>query len=133
MLENFIETNNLKARIVNRRQSSNLIKCKLFLTESAQIIVISLATDKSDLEKIKRVLGAKEIFAADEKQAIEITGYEKNFLPPISIYGVKVLLDKGLSKHELLYCNISEASCLEISLKEIQENNEDVIVGEYCR
>ena len=60
----------------------------------------------------------------------EITGYLPEFIPPISVYGVTVLLDKEVAEAEKLRCLVSGEKTLEIVPQEIKEGNEELIIAE---
>lgn len=130
MIEDFIEANGLKAKILPR-SSSNLAKCSLFLAGSEPVLVVFPAGKKISLEAVKKELDCESIALLSEKKAFEITGYESNFVPPVSVYGVKVLIDKSLFSMGNLRCRVSETLFLEITAQEILKSNEEAIVGEY--
>jgi prolyl-tRNA editing enzyme YbaK/EbsC (Cys-tRNA(Pro) deacylase) len=132
MLEDFIESNNLKAKIIDfNSKVKPLCNCFLVLFNNESFLVVINSTKKLDLKKLALALKIdfKRLKLADKEKAFEITGYALNFLPPISIYGVTIVLDKAL-KDELLYFPVSENKLLEISLNEIIEFNEKVIKAE---
>ena len=130
MLEDFIEANNLKARIVGRAHS-NIIKCIAFLAKKELVVTVFPASKRIDFLKIKKELGCSEIELLDRKKVIEATGYASEFLPPVSVYAAKVLLDKEIIGLGTLHCKISETGFLEITAQEIIAGNEQAIVGDY--
>jgi len=54
-----------------------------------------------------------------------MTGYPAEFLPPISVYGVEVVLDRKISGWEKLRCPVSEEKTLLVSAAEIEQWNEE--------
>ena len=133
MLEDFIKANSLKAKILQEQSRSSLVKCRIYIADENPVLIIAFSDKKISEDKIKKELNCSEIKIPDENKALEITGYEKQYIPPISVYGVNVLLDKSLLNKQELHCNISRTHSLEISSDEIQETNEDIVIGEYCR
>ena len=133
MLEDFIEANNLKARIVSGKPSEFRIKCLLYICGSDSFLLASPAEKHPDLQKIKNAVSAKDIEVPDAKTILETTGYEKDFLPPVSIFGITLLLDKSIAEKEKLQCAVSDSEYLEISGKEILESSEEALIGDYCR
>jgi len=133
MLEDFIESNKLKARIMPFHRSSNLIKCRFFLADESPVLVVASAFARLDEQKIRKELECKMLEDPLEKEALEMTGYPLDFLPPISIYGIRVLIDKKLFGNGNLYCKVSETDCLEITAEEIREQNDEAVVGDYSR
>ncbi len=129
MLEDFIVANGLKAKIVPRN-SGNLVKCRLFLAGNRPFLVIFPASKKLDFEKIRKEL-LSEIEVPEDNQVFEMTGYKMPFLPPVSIYVERVLVDKGVFGAGMLHCHVSETESLEISADEIAENSEGVCIGHY--
>ncbi|MDO8537990.1 MAG: YbaK/EbsC family protein [archaeon] len=147
MLKEFLEINKLKAKIVATSKpiidvsltaeemhisSSNIGKTILFIDEAGfGILCIISASSKINESKIIKLLGIKKLTLASPKKALEITDYEFDAIPPISIYGLKVILDKKLAENKTIYCNAGEKQkLLQISAQEIIENNEDILVEE---
>jgi prolyl-tRNA editing enzyme YbaK/EbsC (Cys-tRNA(Pro) deacylase) len=132
MLEDFIEANGLKARIVPRALKADLIKCRFFVAGSDEILAISLNESPLSFEKISATLG-KEAAPVSDARAEQMTGYQKQFMPPVSIYGVKVLLDKRVLEKQLVHCLVGEERTLGISPGEIKDFNDDVMVVDITR
>ena len=133
MLEDYIETNRLSARIVKTKKNTQSIVCAVFLADNNPVLAIHFSSGSLSAEKIKQALVCEELSVPTDKEVFEITGYESGFVPPISIFEIKVLLDKKLLSPKTLSCPISETHSLEISPREIQEQNEDSVVGEFSR
>lgn len=125
MLEDFIESNGLQAKIMPYSAKGSLIKCRLFSFDKGNALVVSFSKDKVSEEKLKKALKSDSVQQVDNSQAEEITGYKAEFMPPISIYGVKVLLDNKVAESEKVRCLVGEEKTLEISPKEIIEANDE--------
>ncbi len=126
MVEDFIQANKLQARIMPYAAKGRLIKCVLFSCGKFEAIVISFVRDKVSPEKLKAALNVPFVKPVPSSSVEEITGYDAEFLPPISVYGVKVLLDRKVLAFEKLRCIVGEEKTLEITPAEIIEANEDV-------
>jgi prolyl-tRNA editing enzyme YbaK/EbsC (Cys-tRNA(Pro) deacylase) len=125
VIEDFIESNSLNAKILPYAAKGSLVKCRLFKSGSLEILAVFPAKDSISMEKVKRALKLVSLMQVDKFDVEEMTGYKADFLPPISIYGVTVLLDKKLAEKERVRCLVSEERTLEISPKEILEANEE--------
>jgi prolyl-tRNA editing enzyme YbaK/EbsC (Cys-tRNA(Pro) deacylase) len=135
MLEDFLEVNEVKAELIDlRKEVSSLsealqvlglkkneaIQAKLLLdSEEEGVLCLFPSNLALDLSKAEKVVG-KPLKVAEEKQVLEITGYKKDFLPPLSIYGVKTLIDKKVLKKETVFSAAGSSSkLLKISSKEL--------------
>ncbi|MEM0360771.1 MAG: YbaK/EbsC family protein [Candidatus Diapherotrites archaeon] len=130
MLEDFIEVNSVNAEIVPGRFSENSARCVLLLskeTGGSPVLAIVPGGKRLSLEKAARAAGSGELREASEKEDFEVTGYKHGFLPPISIYGVKVLVEKALLKKPVLNFLVKEECTLRIAPQTIMEFNEDVL------
>ncbi len=132
MLEDFIEVNSVSARILNKEvHNSSVAKCTLFVREPTRLkplLVVHLANSSPKKEIIERLFVQDELHEAGAKEAFRITGYELEYMPPISIYGVIVIIDEKAAQKETLFFPIGEEKTLVISPKEIAEHNEDCFI-----
>ena len=134
MLEDFIEANSLKAKIIPHQiRKAGGIKCELFFADQKPVLIIYPAVKEVSLEKVKAVLKCDDLIEADDVEAEDVTGYELDFLPPISIYDVKVLVDKKVMEKETAYAFVSKTETLEIPTKEINEFNEDFLEADIIQ
>lgn len=130
MLSDFIEANLLSARIVPKRiANENGAICKLLVSESQEaFLILYRYHNKLDSEKLKKVLKeftSEKIHEADSVEAERITGYKAEYLPPISIYGVRLLIDKKAAECSAdLYFFTAPEETLIISPREIIEMND---------
>lgn len=129
MLEDFIEANKLRARLTQNSVKSRQIRCTLFLSGGREILAVHLANDNPRQHVLSKLISTAEMQRAKPVQIETMTGYTAEFLPPISIYGVEVLLDEKLSRYDRLYCRISEEQFLEIAPEEIIVSNENAKVA----
>ena len=150
MLEDFIGVNGLKAklfevssRVVSVKDvgekvgipSEDNAKSLLFITpENTPVLAVVLGHTRVDTKKLKSVLGIKDVRLAEPREVLEITGYEVGGVPPVSVYGVKTLLDKQVTKKDLVVCGGGDTMhLLKISPKEIIEHNEEISVEDIAK
>jgi prolyl-tRNA editing enzyme YbaK/EbsC (Cys-tRNA(Pro) deacylase) len=145
MLEDFIESNKLKSRIIdyptetsmdliaakNFFPKNQLVKTQLFITKKNELfLTIIQFHSEIDFKKLKALLNEDEFLEADESECLDITGYKKSFLPPISIYGVTILIDNSLKEKNSIISKVSEKQVLETKLEELISFNEDVLFAD---
>ncbi len=128
MLEDFIESNNLKARVLRHAVSKNLVKCRLFLASGQHVLAVAFSGQRISRDKLASALNVSSIEPVSGPKVEDVTGYNELFVPPISVYGVKVVLDKKLFQEEKLHCLVSEEKTLEITPLEIVEANQETLV-----
>jgi len=140
MIQEFIEQNGLKAEIISfatevpvsaaiklkKFNPKNIAQINIFGSKKKdEILTITSFGKKASIEKIESIIG-EEVLELNEEECLELTGYKKRFLPPISIYGVKVFIDVNLENLEYLVFPLSIKKFIKISLDEICSFNEDV-------
>ena len=103
------------------------IKCRLFRCGSFDVLAVCFASKEIGQKKLAKAVGAKEAKPIALGETERITGYVPEFMPPISIYGIKVVVDSKLAVVEKVKCPISPEQVLEITPKEILEANEEAI------
>ncbi|VVB99571.1 Aminoacyl-tRNA editing domain protein [uncultured archaeon] len=141
MLDDFIKVNRLSATIFPCDDAHTAAKAMKFtgdeeavaksivLIDSNQspLLVIMLGKDRADFAKIKKILGVADVRLCQPKEVIEITGYEIGGVPPISIYGIKTIMDKAVSEKDEVVCGGGDPRHLmKIKVLEIMECVEDI-------
>jgi len=140
MVNEFIENNALTAEIISfstetpvsvaiktkKFNPKNIAQINIFISKKKdEILSITPFGKKADIQKLEEILG-EELLELNEEECLELTGYNKRYLPPISIYGVKVFIDVSFDNFEYLIFPLSIKKYLKISLEEILSFNEDV-------
>jgi len=140
MLEEFIENNELNAEIISsptelpvvaaikqkKFNPKNIAKVNLFRSKSKEeILVITSFGKEIDIKDIEIVINEK-LLELNEEETIELTGEKKGCVPPISVYGVKVIIDVDLENLNYLIFPLSIKKYLRIPLREILSQNEDI-------
>ena len=143
MLEDFIKVNRLSATVfkcTGAHTAANAVEATggaeavaksivLVASDGQPALVILLGKDKIDLKKIKGILGVKDARLAVPKEVLEITGYEVGGVPPISVYGIRTIMDKGVAEKQEIVCGGGDAQRLmRIKVREILETVEGIIV-----
>ena len=138
MLEDFIKANNLKAEILSaesqKTDAESTIKPLLFISpEKEPVLVIILAGRKIDEKKLCSTAETSSLRIAEPIEALEITGYAMDVMPPISIYGVQAVIDKEVMEKEFVFAPAGKQGLvLKISPKEILACNEGAKVEKIC-
>ena len=147
MIAEFIRANGLAAELIQLPRPeetllrafstknvslNNAARCTLYITEdSLPAIVVSPARARLDEEKITLLLGAKLAMKAVPHEVEEITGYPEEFLPPIAIYGVRVLVDLAFKEKEFIYCAAGDnRHILKLPIADLESASEDLFWGD---
>ncbi len=143
MLADFIKVNKLSAQIFECEDAHTAARVGeitgdpdavaksilLIGSDNEPLLVILLGKDKIDFAKIKKALNVSDVRLAAPKEVLEITGYEVGGVPPISIYGVRTLMDKSAAEKQEVVCGGGDAQHLmRIKIKEIFESVEGILV-----
>ena len=139
MLDSFIQSNSLRAKILPCIAKGSLIKCRLFSSDSFDLLAVFFARDKIDEKKLlavasveslgKTVASPQSIAPVEAEEVEEITGYKAGFLPPVSIYGVRVVVDSKVMNAGSVKCLLENEKTLEISPSEIVNANDGAVVA----
>ena len=140
MVKEFIEHNNLIAEVVSyptempaltliknkKFNPKSIVELNLFLSKKNDLIITIAPFGKKTEESVVEDIFGEELIEANESECFEFTGYKKNFLPAVSIFGAKIIIDSSLEKQNFLMMPLSTKSFLKIPLEEIITYNEDV-------
>ena len=150
-LKNFLESNKISAEVFETKgevhsaaraavelgsdENEALVKSILLMDSNAKpLLVILLGSDKIDFQKIKLLLGVKDVRLASSEEVLEITGYEIGGVPPISIYGVRTIIDKHVSDKEKVVCGGGDKQHLmRIKINDIIDNIEEFSVEDVSK
>ena len=141
MLSEFIESNGLIAELISfstetpvkvaiKNKKFNpkyLAQSKLYLSkDNDEILVITDHGKDIDIEKLETISG-EELIEVNNEECLERTGYKKEYLPPISIYGVRIIIDAKLEHYGYLIFPVGSKKYLKIPLEEILSYNDEVV------
>ena len=129
MLTDYIAANRLRARVIDSAAMGELIKCDIFSRSDSFFMTVRFAHDNINSEKLAASMGP-EIQKINGSRIETITGYKEKFLPPISVFGLKVLVDSKIMKKPIVSCVVGEDKILEISPNEILEANKEAVIKE---
>lgn len=134
MLADFIEINSLKAKILKKKPFGSPAQCKLFIKPGfyKPVLAVFLSKNSLNLKKLES-LTKTTLCEAGSTESFEITGYYKEWIPPISVYGVILAMDKKADAEKSLFFQIGEEEFLSITPDEIRNANEECIVSDITR
>jgi prolyl-tRNA editing enzyme YbaK/EbsC (Cys-tRNA(Pro) deacylase) len=149
MLPDFIEANNLKAKVIfcakpvaTAQQAAGFLKVPLeciaktilFILDSEKpVLCILSGSSRASTIKLCSLLNSSKCRIAKPEEVLEITGYEIGALPPVSVYGVPTILDSKLAgMQEIISGGGSVQHLLRISPKEVLEFAFECKTADIC-
>jgi prolyl-tRNA editing enzyme YbaK/EbsC (Cys-tRNA(Pro) deacylase) len=149
MLEDFLEVNNVKAKIIETKNSvhtaleasrelkvplTQIVKTILLIdSKGFGVLCLVLGNSRVCIEKASKIVGEK-LRIASPKEVEEITGYKPGELPPISVYGVKTLIDFKIEKKKTVFCGGGKTNAmLEISPQQIIEFAQNPVLCDIAK
>ncbi|MFA5126253.1 MAG: YbaK/EbsC family protein [archaeon] len=141
MIRDFLEANKLEGRVFSFPSDTSIEKA----AEEAHLSVDSIAKaflfidEKMDFFAVIALLGSKisskeacSLFKkkfleeADSEQILKFAGFEENFFPPVSVFGVRVVLHSSVKNRKSLLFALSNREFLLINTEDILKANADV-------
>ena len=90
-----------------------IVKSLLFKTQSSFFLCLVSGDKKCSLNKLKKILGEKDISMANADQVKEITGYTIGGVSPIGhINKVNILKDKNLDRFDKIFAAAGHPNCI---------------------
>ena len=90
-----------------------IVKSLLFKTQSSFFLCLVSGDKKCSLNKLKKILGEKDISMANADQVKEITGYTIGGVSPIGhINKVNILIDKNLNRFDKIFAAAGHPNCI---------------------
>ena len=90
-----------------------IVKSLLFKTQSSFFLCLVSGDKKCSLNKLKKILGEKDISMANADQVKEITGYTIGGVSPIGhINKVNILIDKNLDRFDKIFAAAGHPNCI---------------------
>ena len=90
-----------------------IVKSLLFRTQSSFFLCLVSGDKKCSLNKLKKILGEKDISMANADQVKEITGYTIGGVSPIGhINKVNILIDKSLNRFDKIFAAAGHPNCI---------------------
>ena len=141
MLNEFIEKHKLESELIilpaeesmdsliakNRFPARMCVDIRLFNTkEDMPFMVVVPYHYDLDIDKLKKIVGTAELIELDNSESMQVTGYKKGFVPPISVFGVTIIVDFSFENRLHFFCRVGQKEYLKAFVKEIIEFNEDV-------
>ena len=138
MIQDFIDANKLNAQLLKFPSDASIDKAlsaaKLniscyakafpFVDEKMDFfVVIAIANEKVDVE-LAEDLFDENLEEVDSSEVLKLTGFEKEYFPPISIFGAKVVFTKNAKKQKKLMFELSPREFLVIDIPSIEKSQE---------
>lgn len=102
-LDKSTRTAQLAAEAVGTELGS-IVKSLIFLADGKPVLVLVAGDKRADPEKIKKLLGAKEVAIANAEEVREKTGFAIGGVPPLGHeVEMKTLIDRSLGRFETVY------------------------------
>ncbi len=90
-----------------------IVKSLLFRTQSSFFLCLVSGDKKCSLNKLKKILGEKDISMANADQVKEITGYTIGGVSPIGhINKINILIDKNLDRFDKIFAAAGHPNCI---------------------
>lgn len=81
-----------------------IVKSLLFLADGQPVLVLVAGDRRVSVEKVRSLMGAKEVVMARASEVKDITGFAIGGVPPVAHRGVSVvLMDDGLRRFDVVY------------------------------
>jgi prolyl-tRNA editing enzyme YbaK/EbsC (Cys-tRNA(Pro) deacylase) len=153
MLKDFIESNNLSdsAEILRFQKpvssvsdaaartgisKTHIVKSVLFVNDSLDaVLVILLGINRVSLKKIESLSGFSKLRLATSDEVFDITGYRVGGVPPISIYGIKTIVDEKVFVLDKIVCGGGDEFSLLVISPSVLEDSIDpefILIGDVC-
>ncbi|MGI6589764.1 MAG: hypothetical protein ACOX1V_03840 [Candidatus Iainarchaeum sp.] len=138
MVQDFVSANSIDAKVVsfqkevsvekvlalNNLSTSSFAKAVPFVDDKMNIFVlIKIASEKEDISFAEDIFD-KNLNPIDSKTIEKITGFKKNFFPPISVLGAKMEFTPLAKKQKQLVFSLSEKEYLIIGVDGIKKSQE---------
>ena len=90
-----------------------IVKSLLFKTEKSFVLCLVSGDKKCSLNKLKKILGEKDVSMANADQVKEITGYTIGGVSPIGhLTKVRILIDKNLDRFIDIFAAAGHPNCI---------------------
>ena len=90
-----------------------IVKSLLFRKEKSFVLCLVSGDKKCSLNKLKKILGEKDVSMANADQVKEITGYTIGGVSPIGhLTKVSILIDNNLARFEDIFAAAGHPNCI---------------------
>ena len=90
-----------------------IVKSLLFRAEKSFILCLVSGDKKCSLNKLKKILGEKDVSMANADQVKEINGYTIGGVSPIGhLNKVNILIDKNLDRFDKIFAAAGHPNCI---------------------
>ena len=113
----------------------SIIKSLFLRTENSFLLCLVSGDKRCSLNKIKKILGKKDVCMGDANEVKEITGFTIGGVSPIAhLNPLKIYIDKTLSRFKYIYGAAGHPNCVfKIDFKNLQKitNGEVMDISEW--
>ncbi|HPM85692.1 MAG: hypothetical protein WC122_01060 [archaeon] len=138
MIQDFIKVNSIDAKVVSFQTQITIEKVLALneLTISSFAKAIPFVDDRMDIFVLIKIVSEeggislvedafdKNLGVVDSKTIEKLTGFKKDYFPPISVLGAKITFSPLAEKQKKLVFALNEREYLIISVKEIKKAQE---------
>ena len=111
-LENTARTANDAATALGCKVGA-IVKSLLFRTEHSFVLCLVSGDKKCSLNKLKKILGEKDVSMANAEQVKKITGYTIGGVSPVGhLTKVNILIDKNLNRFNAIFAAAGHPNCI---------------------
>ncbi len=111
-LENTARTANDAATALGCKVGA-IVKSLLFRTEHSFVLCLVSGDKKCSLNKLKKILGEKDVSMANAEQVKKITGYTIGGVSPVGhLTKVNILIDKNLNRFNDIFAAAGHPNCI---------------------
>ena len=90
-----------------------IVKSLLFRREKSFVLCLVSGDKKCSLNKLKKILGEKDVSMANADQVKEITGYTIGGVSPIGhLIKINILIDNNLARFEDIFAAAGHPNCI---------------------
>jgi prolyl-tRNA editing enzyme YbaK/EbsC (Cys-tRNA(Pro) deacylase) len=120
MLEEFIEKNGLDAKLLPLDKEirgytriaalagvpeKNVLRTVLYINSANEpFLAVFPAHAEPDIDRLCALAGCVKAMEASDDESEEITGYKNGVMPPISVYGIKTIVDSSVPDMDRIAC-----------------------------
>jgi len=139
MLVDFLEVNKLDGKIISfpcvtsiekvadsvHLSQSSIAKAVPFVDDEMDFFVVVIGKEDSITSKEANLLfKKKDLVPAQDKEVLSLLAIEKDYFPPIAVYGATTLVHPSVKEKKRLVFELSEKDFLVIATNDIEKMNE---------
>jgi len=139
VIEDFLEVNKLDGKVHSfpsvvsietvadqmHISKNSIAKAVPFVDNKLDFFVVVLASEDSITSKeANEMFNKKDLVPAQDKEVLSLLAIEKNYFPPIAVYGATTLVHSSVKEKKRLLFALSDRVFLVIATNDIEKTNE---------